>query len=119
MIANYLQKLVREEIRRTEIELSEDRFSNPDLNMHLSNDILDYVSYEANFTDPLIEREEREKEQKALNMAYEELDVIEMKIIYGTLSLRKASVIIDIPKSTIADRLKKKLEKIRKKSLKT
>ena len=87
--------------------------------MNLSNDILDYVSYDSNFTDPLIEREDREREQKALKMADKIFNIIEKKILDGTLSFRKASLITGIPKSTIADRIKKKLEKIRQKCLKT
>jgi hypothetical protein len=119
MMANHLQKLVRGEIQRAEIEISESRLSKLDGDMNLSNDILDYVSYDSNFTDPLIEREERENEQKALKIAYKRLDVIEMKIIDGTLSFRKASLIAGIPKSTIADRLKQKLEEIRQECLRT
>ena len=110
--ANSLQKLVRGEIQRAEIEISEHRLSTTECDMNLSNDILDYASYDSEFIDPLIEREDRENEQKALKMAHNRLDVIEMKIIYGTISFRKASLITGIPKSTIAHRLKKKLEKI-------
>jgi hypothetical protein len=119
MTANRLQRLARREIQRAETEIPEHRLSTIDWDMNLSNDILDYVSYDSNFTDPLIEREERENEQKALKIAYKRLNVIEMKIIDGTLSLRKASLILGIPKSTIADRLNKKLNKIRQECLKT
>ena len=118
-MANSLQKILRQENRRRRIEIPEHRLSTIDWDMNLSNDILDYVSYDSNFTDPLIEREDRGKEQKALKIAYKRLDVIERKIIDGTLSLRKASLITGIPKSTIAARLKKKLERIRQECLKT
>jgi hypothetical protein len=119
MMANRLQRLLRQEIQRAKIEISEHRLSTIDCDMNLSNDILDYVSYDSNFTDPLIEREDREREQKALKMAKKMLDDIEMQIIDGTLSLRRVSIITGIPKSTIADRLKKKLEKIKTECLKT
>ena len=115
--ANSLQKLVRGEIQRAEIEISEHRLSATECDINLS--ILDYVSYDSEFIDPLIEREDRENEQKALKMAHNRLDVIEMKIIYGTISFRKASLITGIPKSTIAHRLKKKLETIRQECLNT
>ena len=118
MTANRLQRLARQEIQRAETEISEHRLSTIDWDMNLSNDILDYVSYDSNFTDPLIEREDREREQKALKMADEIFNIIEKKILDGTLSFRKASLITGIPKSTIADRIKKKLEKIRQKCLK-
>jgi hypothetical protein len=115
MMANYLQKLVRQEFERATVEISEHRLSPIDRDMNLSNDILDYVSYDSNFTDPLIEREERQIEQKALKMAIEILDVIELRIIIDDkFSIRKASLITGIPKSTIAYRLKKKLKQIRK-----
>jgi hypothetical protein len=102
------------------MEISEHRLSTIDWDMNLSNDILDYVSYDSNFTDPLIEREDRENDQKALKMAKEMLDEVEMKtIIDDKFSLRKASLYTGIPKSTIADRLKKKLKEIRQECLKT
>jgi hypothetical protein len=120
MMANYLQRVVGQEIGRAEIEISEHRLLNVDWDMNLSNDILDYASYQTNFTDPLVEREERENEQKALKMAIEILDEVEMKtIIDDKFSIRQASLITGIAKSTIQYRRDKKLETIRKKCLKT
>jgi hypothetical protein len=66
----------------------------------------------------LIERETREMHQLALNMAYESLDVIELRIIIDDrFSIRKASLITGIAKSTIAYRLNNKLKDIREKCL--
>ena len=51
--------------------------------------------------------------QLALNMAYESLDVIELRIIIDDkFSIRKASLITGIAKSTIAYRLNNKLKDI-------
>lgn len=58
--------------------------------------------------------------QLALNMAYESLGVIELRIIIDDkFSIRKASLITGIPKSTIAHRLNNKLQSIREECLKT
>ena len=120
MMANYVQKLLRNEFERATVEISEHRLSPIDRDMNLSNDILDYVSYDSNFADPLIEREERQIEQKALKMAIEILDVIELRIIIDDkFSIRKASLITGIPKSTIAYRLNNKLRYIRQECLQT
>lgn len=118
MMANYLQKLVRQEFERATIEISEQRLLKAHIGKGISNDILDYVSYQTNFTDPLIERETREMHQLALNMAYKSLDVIELRIITDDkFSIRKASLITGISKSTIAHRLNNKLQDIRVKCL--
>ncbi len=120
MMANYLQKLVRQEFDRAQIEISEQRLLKPHIGKNISNDILDYVSYQRNFTDPLIERETREMHQLALNMAYESLDVIEQRIIIDdTFSIRTAALVTGIPKSTIAYRLNNKLKDIREECLNT
>jgi hypothetical protein len=120
MMANYLQKLVRQEFERAEIEISEQRLLKAHIGKGIRNDILDYVSYQTTFTDPLIERETREMHQLALNMAYESLDVIELRIIIDDkFSIRKASLITGIPKSTIAYRFNNKLRQIRQECLRT
>jgi len=120
MMANYLQKLVRQEFERATIEISEQRLLKAHIGKGISNDILDYVPYQKSFTDPLIERETREMHQLALNMAYESLDVIELKIIIDDkFSIRKASLITGIAKSTIAYRLNNKLRNIREECLRT
>jgi hypothetical protein len=120
MMANHLQKLVRQEFQRAQIEISEQRLLKAHIGKGIRNDILDYVSYQTTFTDPLIERETREMHQLALNMAYESLDVIELRIIIDDkFSIRKASLITGIPKSTIAYRLNNKLKQIRQECLKT
>ena|GEM_PF-5305237 len=117
MMANHLQKLVRQEFDRATNEISEHRLSPIDRD---SDDILDYVSYDSRFTDPLIEREEREKEQKALRMARQRLDVTELRIIIDDkFSIRKASLITGISKSTIVYRLNNKLKQISEECLQT
>ena len=58
--------------------------------------------------------------QLALNIAYERLDLLEIQIITDDkFSIRKASLITGIPKSTIAYRLNNKLRDIREECLKT
>ena len=120
MMANYLQELVRQEIGRAEIEISEQRLLKAHIGKGISNDILEYVHSHKYSPDPLIEREIKEMHQLALNIAYERLDVIELRIITDdNFSIRKASLITGIAKSTIAYRLNKKLKKIREECLKT
>ena len=118
MMANHLQKLVRQEFERAQIEISEQRLLKPHIGKNISNDIWDFVYSRKYSYDPLIEREIYEMHQLALNMAYESLDVIELRIIIDDrFSIRKASLITGISKSTIAYRLNNKLKDIREKCL--
>ena len=120
MMANYLQKLVRQEFERAKIEISEQRLLRAHIGKGISNDILDYIHSHKYSSDPLIEREIKEMHQLALNIAYERLTEIELRIITDDkFSIRQASLITGIPKSTIAYRLNKKLKKIREDCLKT
>ena len=120
MMANYLQKLVRQEFERAQIEISEQRLLKPHIGKNISNDIWDFVYSRKYSYDPLIEREIYEMHQLALNMAYESLDVIEQRIIIDDqFSIRTAALVTGIPKSTIAYRLNNKLRYIRQECLRT
>lgn len=119
MMANHLQKLVKQEIERAGIEISEQRLLGAYIGEDIRNGILDFVNSQKCSTDSLIEREMLEMYQLALNMAYERLNKIELRIIIDEkFSIRRASQITGIPKSTIANRLNKKLMKIREECLK-
>ena len=120
MMANHLQKLVKQEIERAGIEISEQRLLGAYIGEDIRNGILDFVNSQKCSTDSLIEREMLEMYQLALNMAYESLDVIELRIIIDNkFSIRRASLITGIAKSTIAYRLNRKLQKIRQECLRT
>jgi DNA-directed RNA polymerase specialized sigma24 family protein len=120
MMANHLQKLVRQENGRRKIEISERRLLGAYIGEDIRNGILDFVNSQNCSTDSLIERELHEMYQLALNMAYETLNKIELRIIIDdNFSYRKASQITGISKSTISHRLNKKLMKIREKCMDT
>ena len=120
MMANYLQKLVRQEFERAKIEISEQRLLRAHIGKGISNDILDFVYSQKCSTDFLFEREMYEMHQLALNIAYETLTEIELRIITDDkFSIRQASLITGIPKSTIAYKLNNKLKQIRQECLRT
>ena len=119
MMANHLQKLVKQEIERAGIEISEQRLLGAYIGEDIRNGILDFVNSQKCSIDSLIEREMHEMYQLALNLAYERLNELELRIIIDdNFSIRKASQITGISKSTIAHRLNKKLMKIREECLK-
>ena len=113
MMANLLQKLVRQEIERKEIEISEQRLMKLNMNFKTVN-IIDYVTSTFDFVDPLIEKETKEMEEKALLLAYSKLNSLEIEILTNSrFTYKKASMLTGIPTSTIRKRIKTKINEIR------